>query len=708
MDADKISYDSIKDILSASGNVVVTQNPDSGNKRVLHSEKIDYNRKTGKISLYGHSVIEESNGDKIDATNIEIDDNFKKGIIKALKVVLNDESKIKATSGKKEGDIFYFSDATYTPCFENPNCKFPLWDLRADSVVYDTSKKKFTYKNVSLRMKGQTILYTPYFEHPAFDVKRKSGFLTPILSSNNDTGVLIGVPYYFAISPDKDFKITPFIMFKKRALASAEYRQAFKNGDFKLGGSFLTKSDSKNTHEEEKKNRWHISASYKTKGYDNKRFKMNVNRVSDVAYLLKYPVNDMYRGTVIRRKTTKTDISFDFFDKNYFYSMSSYFFQAPNDDAIPMAVPIIKIEKNFDDVLGGIISFSNDTVHLSRKNFEEENRKIYCDNLFRSSNKISYEKNIFFNHFVTDIYSSVKADIYHAKTPILNSVQNDSNSFSKTYPVLENIVSWKFPLKGKFLNKTCIFSPKVSLSSFVSENSRKTIPINEDSIFDNFSDITIFDLNKFTGTDLPDVGEKLTYGFESSVYTEKRRFLDLFVGHSVFIQDRNYEKRRGRKSIVGRFVVRPSEILALRLRFVGMPLIQKIFVFETGASLKIKKFKIDCGYFFDQRRHKLRQEDISTLGVSVGYNFYENWDVFVSNIINLKKSRQSMGMSRGIFLKYKDECFEFGCGLYKSNYKDMDINPKTGFMFCVTFKNIGGISQSVKRYAYDSLINKIY
>ena len=92
-------------------------------------------------------------------------------------------------------------------------------------------QKKFIYKNVKLRIKGKPVLFSPYFEHPSFDVKRKTGFLTPVIRRSSDIGFLFGVPYYMALNPDKSLKVTPFINSRRRAFASTEYKQLFPKAD---------------------------------------------------------------------------------------------------------------------------------------------------------------------------------------------------------------------------------------------------------------------------------------------------------------------------------------------------------------------------------------------------------------------------------------------------------------------------------------------
>ncbi|MDR2598429.1 MAG: hypothetical protein LBC25_01770, partial [Holosporales bacterium] len=193
LSARQIAYDIDSGTIVASGGVVVTQNLEDGNVRELHADEISYHKKTGIIRLYGDSIIREPTGEIIAAQNVELGKDLENAIAKALLVVLTDASKVRARDASKESHLFSFNDATYTPCSET-HCSLPLWDLAADKVVYDTKKKSFVYSNVKLRFKGMPVFFLPYFKHPAFGVKRQSGFLSPIIRSNNDTGLFVGIP----------------------------------------------------------------------------------------------------------------------------------------------------------------------------------------------------------------------------------------------------------------------------------------------------------------------------------------------------------------------------------------------------------------------------------------------------------------------------------------------------------------------------------
>jgi lipopolysaccharide assembly outer membrane protein LptD (OstA) len=188
--------------------------------------------------------------------------------------------------------------------------------------------------------------------------------------------------------------------------------------------------------------------------------------------------------------------------------------------------------------------------------------------------------------------------------------------------------------------------------------------------------------------------ERTSLGVENNIYTGNRKILNFFIGKS-------------KSDNVGRIVIHPTDFCAVRSRFVGVPFNHNLKMLELGLTSKIDKLSLDVSYFGDKRKNKHRDFSLSQIGGSVGYHINQYWSASYSEILNLQKKAGNKNLSRGIFIKYKDECCEFGFGVYKSKYKDMDIKPRTGIILTFAFKNLGEISQSSKKFRYKSIIGNI-
>jgi LPS-assembly protein len=99
----------------------------------------------------------------------------------------------------------------------------PDWQLRARELVLRHEEGVGTARGAKLTFKGVPILYAPWFTFP-LDDRRKSGFLYPNLGHNSDTGLEIGVPWYWNIAPNQDATIEPRYYTERGFMLSAEYR----------------------------------------------------------------------------------------------------------------------------------------------------------------------------------------------------------------------------------------------------------------------------------------------------------------------------------------------------------------------------------------------------------------------------------------------------------------------------------------------------
>ena len=455
LDASAISYDPNTGVIVADGDVHVVQTLGNGKTRELYSETVKYNRKTGQIKLIGDAIMKEPNGDVFSARNINLGKGFKDAIAEALVIVLKDASKVKAKKGKKTSNLYTFENVSYTPCKETA-CSTPLWDLVADKAMYDRKAKKFVYKNVKLRIKGMPVLFSPYFEHPSFDVKRKTGFLTPIIRRTSDVGFLAGIPFYMAISPDKSLKVTPFINSRRRAFASTEYKQLFQKADFFLSASFLEKGKNKpskkseselakmteadkmkeEAKKREERTRWHIDTIVKSHELDNKRLTFRFNRSSDMTYKTKYPVEHI-RGNedYVKKKYNDSGLIMDFYDKNYFLTTDMHVYQTEDKATAPAVFPHVNFTTR-KEALWGTLTFDSDTLYLSRN---EKKSEMLAARFFRSSNTLRWQKSSTFAPFLIDFNSAFRTDTFDT------SGTESARSVKKTHPILEDQVALSIP-----------------------------------------------------------------------------------------------------------------------------------------------------------------------------------------------------------------------------------------------------------------------
>lgn len=260
INAEKIIYKDGNKTVIGKGDAIVW---DTKGKQIKSSEIIYFKNlqiiktvsnseySNGKIKIKAEQFVYDINKKIIEALNnvvvtTKTNDVFyfkeftffeleEKGLGNKIEARLEDGSSIfaeKASLNNKTG-LSQVYNSNYTTCLDIKNEKgqyCPAWSLKTKKTVHDKNSKMLKHSHAVLKLKNIPIFYTPYISHPDPTVKRKSGFLPPVIKTLSDVGRTVKIPYFWAISDDKDLTITPTYYFKEKNLYQTSYRQAFKTG----------------------------------------------------------------------------------------------------------------------------------------------------------------------------------------------------------------------------------------------------------------------------------------------------------------------------------------------------------------------------------------------------------------------------------------------------------------------------------------------
>ena len=109
----------------------------------------------------------------------------------------------------------------------------------------------------------------------------------PRFTDNSSVGFSTSIPYYWAISDDKDMTITPKIYTGENILVKNEYRQAFQNS-FLIVDTSYTEGYEKTTTKKTSGSRNHIFGNFRH------NFLEEDNIYSDIEINLQHVSNDTY------------------------------------------------------------------------------------------------------------------------------------------------------------------------------------------------------------------------------------------------------------------------------------------------------------------------------------------------------------------------------------------------------------------------------
>ena len=74
-------------------------------------------------------------------------------------------------------------------------------------MLHDNKKKTIFYEHAVIKVYDIPIFYVPRLSHPDPSVDRRSGFLPPSITNSKNLGTGISLPYFFAVSKDKNLTV---------------------------------------------------------------------------------------------------------------------------------------------------------------------------------------------------------------------------------------------------------------------------------------------------------------------------------------------------------------------------------------------------------------------------------------------------------------------------------------------------------------------
>jgi LPS-assembly protein len=239
-----LHYDDTQKIAIAEGAVEIIQ---AG--RILKSDRVDYYIDQDRVVATGNVTITEPSGDIYYADRLELTNQMKDGTVQKFRTLLQDGARFTAQSGERiNGEKIIMNTASYSPC---DLCKYdptkpPLWQIKANKVIHNTTEKSITYNDATFELGGVPIVYTPYFSHPDGTENQKAGFIAPTFSLSSDLGFGVTSQYYIPINRSEDITIGAQFFTEQKPLLLGEHRKRFNRGEIKTNASMThaSRSDS--------------------------------------------------------------------------------------------------------------------------------------------------------------------------------------------------------------------------------------------------------------------------------------------------------------------------------------------------------------------------------------------------------------------------------------------------------------------------------
>jgi len=593
------------------------------------------------------------------------------------------DPRINAVSGFGDKINTYFKKGVFTSCKKTDKC--PPWKITSDEIHHDKIKKQINYKNAWLEIYDFPVVYFPKFFHPDPSVKRQSGLLMPEFGSSNNLGSSIYVPYFLAISDDKDLTIKPRLFDDNKFLLQNEYRQKTKNSFTIADFSIVNGHDS--SAQDKGGTRSHLFTNtlvdLSLDSFKKSMLQINYQKVSNDKYLKLFNLQSpllLDDNSVLESK-----IQFDLEHENYDLTTSFEMYETlngSNSDRYQYVLPNYDFSKNFSlnnidgnfnlnsygsntindtNVSSSIIL--NDLVYSALGKFFDNGIKANFEIGLKNVNTLGKNNSIYKNSPQSELMSTY---IYNASLPL---IKKNSTTFNTLEP--------KLSLR---------FSPHQMKNN---SNESRRIDVNN-----------IFSSSRLSLSDSFESGESITMGLnfkKEKVNADNKidkieEYIDLKLASVFRLDEENNiptSSTLNKKSsnIFGQFNFKPIKNISLGYDFSLTNDLNKFEYNSLIATMNLGNF-VTTFDFLEER------------GVVGSTNIIQNttkYDFDNQNSIsfNARRNRKlDLTEYYDLVYEYKNDCLVAGIKYKKNYYNDGDIKPQEELFFSITIVPLGTFSPS--------------
>ena len=692
--ADKVSYDREGEIVTATGNVEISRE-----SRVLLADTVIYDQKKNLVTASGNISLVEPNGDVIFADTMEMSGDLKDAAAEGLSMLLKDGSRFASSGGRRsDANIVELRNAVYSPCDlcpEEPSNP-PLWQVKAVKVVHDRKRQTLEYTDSWLELWGIPIAYTPYFSHPDPTVKRRSGFLTPSIGGSSDLGLVVRVPYFFDIAPNRDVTVTPIYTAESGPALAGEYRHRLMDGELEARTSFTNnESDGFGTEKGSFGIRGHMAAKGRFDLDDTWRTGFDINRATDDTYIRRYGFNSDITLNDSNNSLT-THLFTEGFRRRNYLAVNAYAFQGLNqgDDAgdTPLVLPMIEFNHVGEpDRFGGRSSLDANFLALTRTGGSDTQRLSLNGGWrvpFLGPGGGAYT-----------LSTSLRGDAYHVDSLVRGGRDTTFSGFSgRIRP--EASLEWRQPLMRRENDSVYqLVEPSASLIVSPYGGNSDKIP-NEDSLDVEFDENNLLRANRFPGLDRIEGGPRLNYGLKWGVFGAKGGNSAVSLGQSYRIRaDSTFAEGSGLEDnfsdIVGKVNISPSSNLDLlyRTRLNKENLEPRRNEVSLTVGRPALSFQGNYAFFDSQEGSEFAGRE--ELALLLRSRLTRYWRGSLSSLTDLNRDGglRSIRMN----LTYENECFQFSSDISRTFFEDRDLKRTDAIFFRVLFKTLGEVKSGITR-----------
>ncbi|MEX2642232.1 MAG: LPS assembly protein LptD, partial [Acetobacterales bacterium] len=624
-------------------------------------------------------------GDVVFADHVEITSDLREGIARGIRVLLSNDARFAANGARlTTGSRTEMSKGVYSPCDLCPADpdRPPFWQIKALRIVHDKTEQTVEYYDATLEFAGIPVAYLPYFSHYDPTVQRRSGFLPPSVGSSSDLGLQTQIPYFWAISPNRDFTFEPVLTSNEGPVLAGEYRERLGNGAYQFSASV--------TRDSKKDVRGHLYGEGQFNLNEIWRTGFDVQRSTDDTYLRRY--------NFATRRTLVSDAYVEGFNGRNFARLDSYAFQGLrlNDDPgrAPLVLPRIRYE-HFGLPQGGGRRFDLRTTMVALSRSEGIDTRHFN---VTGGWHIPYQTD---SGQQIELAATVQGDLYHVDTvanprPVVATV--DEGVAGRVFPQLSARWSWPFIRTAGVTSQ--VIEPIAAVIVGPDSNNTDDIP-NEDSLDFEYTDVSLFQPNRFVGDDRVDGGQRIDYGLNYSVHGAGGGRASVLVGQSYRLEENttfapDSGLREEVSDIVGRVELSPASYLNGHFRFrLDHEELAPRFA-SYGVRMGPPALNVTSTYTFIEGTDQIGEfeRDREEIFASIQSRLTDEWSVGF-------RARHDLGadggmVSSGAHVSYNNECFILTVDYDRSFTSDRDVERDDSIILRIVLKTLGELRTAAR------------
>ena len=702
LNADKIIYNEVNKIINTEGPTILEKN----NLYIIKSSDIEYDLLKKRISSNKKTTIEDNLKNKILIKDLDIslNDNLltakdaelidkdlnkyeikniyydfqKKKLIGKDIIVNRDNSsskidflpRIKSRSLILENENLTFNKSVYTSCKKRDGC--PPWLIQAEKVEHNKKEKLIKYKNALFKLYDVPVLYFPRFFHPDPSVKRQSGFLAPTVSTNNSSSFL-KLPYFFEISENSDFTLSPRFYDNDRTIFQGEYRLLTKKSEHIIDASINNK-DSLISKKKNSMSHFFAKSSYDSEinFFEYSNLNLEIQSTSNDDYLKSYDLNS---PIIDSQNTLNSKIYFEGYNDDLDFNISSEIFedlsQTKDSDKYELILPNFELTKNFETKFDGSLEMNN--LGYNKLFDTNVNEKVFVNNLTYTSLDEINNKGIIKNFEIS--LKNFNADSKNSKN-LKNKQENDLQGifqFNSKLPLIKNGYKFNSSLTPIFVAKFNPFDNKNIQTSDRLVN------------YDN-----IYSLNRIGSNETLEGNNSITIGNEYKIFNKSDNTNEIFgVNLAASFRDKENtdlptKSSLGQKmsNLVGEVIYNPNELLNFNYDFLIDNDLDQFNYHKIDSTITINNFVTS----FEFVEENNRIGDKSFIANETSLKIDKNKSL---NFRTRKNKKTDLTEYYNLIYQYKMDCLTAGIEYKKKYYSDGTLKPEESVFFSITLMPFG-------------------